>query len=326
MTFDEIAKDLGVSKSTVSRALSGKGRIGEETRNRIIAYADRQKLTEEKERRGELTHNLGVVFPEDVYVNGNPYFHDCLLGICETASIMDYNVLLTTGTAMDISGIRKLVEQKKVDGIILTRSLDDDKAIEYLLQKDFPVGLTGLYEDERVIQADTDNESAAESITSLLVSKGFRRFALLVEDLNYHVNRSRYDGFCKALMKNGISREHQAVYTGNLKMDALDSILSDMMSKKVECVLCGDDIVCTKVMSKLQAEGYRIPRDIAVASFYNSPNLESFSPPVTAVNISARQIGNTIGKQLISALQGKDYQQKTFVDFEILIRRSTNQQ
>ena len=325
MTFDDIARDLGVSKSTVSRALSGKGRIGEETRNRIIAYANHQKLEEEKEQKGELTHNLGVVFPEDVYVNGNPYFHDCLLGICETAAILDYNVLLATGTAMDISKIRKLVEHKKVDGIILTRSLENDKAIEYLLKQNFPVGLTGLYEDERVIQVDTDNESAAENMTSLLISKGFRRFALLVEDLEYHVNRSRYDGFQKALLKNGIGMEHQAVYTGNLKMDSLDSILADMMSKKIQCVLCGDDIVCTKVMSKLQADGYRIPRDIAIAAFYNSQNLESFSPPITAVNISARQIGNTIGKQMISALQGKEYQKKTFVDFEILFRKSTNQ-
>lgn len=325
MTFDEIAKELGVSKSTVSRALSGKGRIGEETRERIVAYAARQKQEEEKAGRGELTYNLGVVFPEDVYVNGNPYFHDCLLGICETAAIMDYNVLLTTGTAMDISGIQRLVEQKKVDGIILTRSLENDKAIEYLLQKEFPVGLTGLYENEKVIQADTDNEAAAENITSLLIGRGFRRFALLVEDLNYHVNRSRYNGFYKALLKNGVAREHQAVYTGNLKMDSIDSILSDMMSRKVQCVLCGDDIVCTKVMSKLQAEGYRIPKDIAIASFYNSPNLESFSPSITAVNISARQIGNTIGKQMICYLQGKEYQPKTFVDFEILFRKSTNQ-
>ena len=212
-----------------------------------------------------------------------------------------------------------------MDGIILTRSLENDKAIEYLLKQNFPVGLTGLYEDERVIQVDTDNESAAENMTSLLISKGFRRFALLVEDLDYHVNRSRYDGFQKALLKNGIGMEHQAVYTGNLKMDSLDSILADMMSKKVQCVLCGDDIVCTKVMSKLQADGYRIPRDIAIAAFYNSQNLESFSPPITAVNISARQIGNTIGKQMISALQGKEYQKKTFVDFEILFRKSTNQ-
>ena len=91
-----------------------------------------------------------------------------------------------------------------MDGIILTRSLENDKAIEYLLKQNFPVGLTGLYEDERVIQVDTDNESAAENMTSLLISKGFRRFALLVEDLDYHVNRSRYDGFQKALLKNGI--------------------------------------------------------------------------------------------------------------------------
>lgn len=328
MTLEEMARKLGVSKSTVSRALSGKGRIGEDTRARILDYARAQ---DERERMQEFsqemsTRSLGVVLPADVYLNGGPYFQSCILGICETSTFLDYDVLITTGTANDVSGIRALVEKKKVDGIILTRSLEDDRALKYLLDVGFPVGLTGICGREHVIQVDTDNEGAAENLTSLLVGKGYRRFAMIIDSMEYIVNKSRYKGFCNALLKNGISPDKHSLIMNPVKMDLLDGVIHDLIDRKVECVICGDDIICTRVMSKLQAEGYRIPRDIAVASLYNSPNLDCFSPSITAVNVSARQVGNMISKQMINFLTGKEYQKRTIMDYEILMRKSTGGQ
>ena len=82
MTMDEIAAKLGVSKSTVSRALSGKGRIGEETRRKIIDFASANGQTASAERNSsrtmKQTGNLGVVLPADAYVSGSAFFHECL--------------------------------------------------------------------------------------------------------------------------------------------------------------------------------------------------------------------------------------------------------
>ena len=146
----------------------------------------------------------------------------------------------------------------------------------------------------------------------------------MVEDLSYRVNRSRYQGFGNALLKSGIPGERQAYYVGALQVALLDAIISDLLAKKVECIICGDDMVCTKIVSRLQAEGYRIPRDVAVASLYNSSNLNCFTPQITAINISARKIGNMIGKQMIRCLRGQDYEKKVIMEHEILLRRSTD--
>lgn len=325
MTQDEIAKSLGVSKSTVSRALSGKGRIGEQTREKILEYAGLQKsIPGSVKRRTDATRNLGVILPADVYLNGGPYFQECILGICETASFLNYDVLIATGTANDVSGIRKLVEKDKVDGIILTRTIEDDRALQYLTEIQFPVGLTGICGSNQVIQVDVDNEAAAENLTSLLIGRGYREFALVIDDMEYVVNKSRYKGFCDALRKNGIPQERQKIYSGPLRVDMLDSIIDSLIAQKVECIICGDDIICTRIMSSLQAEGYRIPKDVAVASLYNSPNLDCFSPAVTAVNVSAKQVGNMISRQMIGFLEGREYQQKTIMDYEILMRRSAS--
>lgn len=325
MTLEEMAKQLGVSKSTVSRALSGKGRIGQETRRKIIAFAAEHGMhpqAGEKQETGK--RNIGVVFPADIYINGNPYFQDCLLGICEMASRMEYNVLLTTGTAGNISGIRKLVEQEKVDGLILTRSLTEDKAVEYLTGRHFPVGMTGLCDSDEVIQVDTDNEAAAENLTSILIGKGFRKFAFAAGDFSYHVNRSRYRGFGSALLKNGLPEEKELVYDGNLKAERLDSVIRNMMSGKAECIICGDDVICTHLMSRMQAEGYRIPKDIAIASLYNSPNLNCFTPQITVVDVKSRLVGSTVAKEMIHYLEGEEYERKVMIDHEILLRKSTN--
>lgn len=325
MTLEEMARELGVSKSTVSRALSGKGRIGEDTRRKIREFSKQQGRLENGERRQETaTRNLGVVLPADVYISGGPYFQECILGICETATFLEYDVLITTGTANDVSGIRALVEKKKVDGIILTRSLEDDKGLQYLTEVGFPVGLTGICSRSEVIQVDTDNEAAAENLTSLLIGRGYRKFALIIDNMEYIVNKSRHRGFYNALQKKNIPLERQTIISMPLKMDMLDSVVADLISRKIECIICGDDVICTRVMSSLQAEGYRIPKDIAIASLYNSPNLDCFSPSITAVNVSARQVGNMISRQMINYLTGKEYQNKTIVDYEILMRKSAS--
>lgn len=325
MTLDEMARELGVSKSTVSRALSGKGRIGEETRKRIMEFAKSQEVSVVKDKTEVgTTRNLGLVLPADVYLNGGPYFQECILGICETAAFMDYDVLIASGTASDVSGIRTLVEKQKVDGIILTRSVEDDKAIQYLTDVGFPVGLTGICNNDKVIQVDTDNESAAENLTSFLISRGYRKFALIIDKMEYNVNKSRYKGFCNALINNGLHPEKQVVVSSSLNAELMDSVVDNLISQKVECIICGDDVICTRIMSNLQAEGYRIPKDVSVASLYNSPNLDCFSPAVTAVNVSARQVGNMICRQMIGYLEGREYQTRTIMDYEILVRKSAN--
>ena len=324
MTLEDIARELGVSKSTVSRALSGKGRIGEQTRQRIREYAqgygDGRQQEREKDKR---TGNIGVSFPDDILMSGSQYFFECLLGIYEATALLDYNVLITVGTAQDISGIKSFVEEEKVDGIILTRSMEDDRALRYLAERNFPTGVTGLCDFDNIIQVDTDNEGAAEALTSLLIGKGFRRFGLVLDDMTYHVNRSRYEGFCKAIMKNGLQKDKQAIYMGKFRKELLNSIIDDMVSRKEECVISGDDCLCISLLSQFLAQGYRIPRDIAIASLYNSEALNSFVPTVTAVDVSARMVGNVIGKQMVQYLRKKEYQKKTMIDYEILVRTST---
>ena len=321
MTIEEIANELGVSKSTVSRALSGKGRIGKATIERIQAYVAAQdnlsnQYGEKKandEKKLVKTGNIGVVIPADAYTASIPFFQECLLGISEAAASENYNVIITTGTATDYSGAKQLVEDHKVDGMILMRSYDEDLTLEYLTKQGIQVGLTGSCADENVIQVDSDNNEAAHRMTSMLIDCGYKKFALILGESTYRVNHERIDG---------LAREQQLCIRNFKWMGLMDNIIHDVMSNKVECVICGDDVICSRMMSRLQAEGYRIPLDIGIAALYNGATLDCFTPAVTAVNILARQQGITIGKQMIHCLKGEIYNKKTMLDYEILLRKS----
>lgn len=324
MTLDEIAMELGMSKSTVSRALSGKGRVSEKTKARIKSFVQDNRVREIQINNSAKTQCIGVAVPADALSANIPYFQECLLGICESATMMNYSVVITTVGLNDISGIQKLVESGKVDAIILMRSVEDDKALKYLTDINFPTGLTGVCDYKEVIQVDTDIRQAAESLTNILISSGYTRFAMIAGNTHYYVNRNRCEGYFDALKRNGIPAERQVYYQNFENTELVDNIISDIIMNKTECVVCGDDTICTVLMSKLQSEGYRIPKDISIVSLFNSATLGCFSSPVTAINISAKKVGNTMAKQIINYLQGNEYNLKTMTDYEILFRASTN--
>lgn len=320
MTQKEIAEALGLSKTTVSRALSGKGRIGEETINKIRKYMKEHQVKE----GGQPTRMLGVALPADSNINTNHFFTECLYGICEAASYMNYNVLVMKVTETDISEIINVVESGKIEAVILTRTMENDRAMQYLEKIGFPVGLAGQHTGENVITVDIDNQGATERLVSLMIARGIRRFALILEEINYVVNRSRYNGFMNALLKNGISEKKQYIYTGKVQDNVMEMVMSDILSNKTDCIVCGDDELCVRVMSWLQDQGYRIPRDIAIASLYNGSVLNLMRPSVTAIDTSAKSVGTELGKQVCHYLQGERYEKRTLLGYEILVRKSTD--
>lgn len=322
MTIEQMAEQLGVSKSTVSRALSGKGRIGKETRERVLALAQKEEHCSRK--TSEKTGNIAVMLPSDAYRTAGEYFHECLIGICEEASLRDYDVILTGVIGNDYHEIEKLIKREKIDGVILTRAMEHDRVIQSLSDICFPTAVTGSVDNDFVIQVDTDNQRAAEDLTMYLISKGYRRFAIVLDYMEYVVNQQRFEGFRKALYQKGISYEWSPLEFGITRYGIIQNLIRDLMAKRIDCVVCGDDIICTSLLSAFLAEGYRIPRDIGIASLYNSTNLSCFSPAVTTVNVQTTKVGRMVCSQLLNALTGKEYDKKSYIDYELLVRKSTD--
>ena len=159
ITISDIAEALGVSTTTVSRAISGKGRIGADTRERVLAYIDKMDYKPNFLAQGlakSRTFHIGMLLPENCELADMSFFVNCMQGVCEQAALQNYDIVMISGLEDDISNLERMVDNHKVDGIIVSRSQEKDTAITYLKNQSIPFVLIGSSEEEQVIQVDYD--------------------------------------------------------------------------------------------------------------------------------------------------------------------------
>ncbi len=326
MTISDVAEALGVSKTTVSRAISGKGRIGNETRDRVLKFINEHNFTPSAVAKGlaeSKTYNIGWVIPGDYDLVDLPFFQNCLLGISEMASPMQYDILVSLITGKDISQLERAVTNHKIDGAILSRTLENDAPAEYLLSAGVPYVAIGLSDMKNTIQVDNDHKNACRELTSLLILKGITNMGLIGGNRNHMVTKYRYKGFLAAFKEAGISPSPDQLILDVDNQIKADKAVETLIKKKVDCIVCMDDSLCQYTLNKLKKEGINVPTDIKVASFYNSPQLEANTPSITALNFDAISLGREACRVLLNYIDGKEVEQRTLLGYDIVIKEST---
>lgn len=326
LTIADIADALGVSKTTVSRAISGKGRIGSETRERVLKYIDAHNYTPNviaKSLAQNKTYNLAVVMPGDYELIDLPFFQNCIMGIQEIASSFDYDMLLTVCNNADVTKLERIVRNRKVDGVILLRSFMDDVQVEYLQEKNVPFVITGSSNYKGVVQVDNDHRAACRELTSILLMKRMKKIALIGGNEEHVVTQSRLMGFKDAFADSGTVVDESLIYMNLDNPVLLDGKLDDIIKREVDCIVCMDDAICMEVLYKLRREGISVPDQIRVASFYNSSMLETHDPSITSLDFDAKELGMLVCRTLLDMIEGQKVQKKTLLGYEVRLREST---
>lgn len=326
ITIGDIADELGLSKTTISRAISGKGRIGEETRNRVLTYIEEHDYRPNliaKSLAQSKTFNIGVVLPSDTNLTETPFFQSCLMGICEVAASMDYDVVVTTVTEDDISLLERIILNHKVDGVILTRSLMNDIPARYLKEVGIPFVVIGSTEDNDIIQIDSNHITACSELTSWLLMSGNSSLALIAGNQNHIVNQNRYKGYLEGFRRTNHQVNSNLVFLNTNNSTLIHQAVNKIVESKADCIVCTDDLICNRTLIALGELGISVPEQMKVASFYNSAFLENHNPPVTALNMNVKELGIKAGKQLIDLIYGEKVDSKIFVNYEIVIKEST---
>ena len=322
----EIAEALGISKTTVSRALSGKGRVGEETRARVFAYAGLAGREVKAPRRPPVTsatHNLSLVIPKHFVQLDLPFLRKCMGGICTMAAQRGYDLLLCYVSQTDTVQLERQLASHKVDGVILSRTMADDPSVDLLKQYNVPFVAIGRIDDDTIPQADNDQVGAACEMTRLLLQLGTRRIAYLGGSGTYTVNADRLRGYLRGLAEFNIPADQALIRTGiesdEQRMDALEAVLE----QHPDCLLCCDDRLAFDLVRELRARHIRVPQDVRVASLYDSELLVGMTPSVSAVQFDAERIGSTACRMLLDRLAGKDIPTKQLQGYQVILRDST---
>lgn len=322
-TLDDIAKELGVSKTTVSRALSGKGRIGQDTVERIQAFVKEHGYRPNVMAKGlaqNKTYNLGLVIP--IAYSDFSFFKECMNGIIEEASQYNYDIILSIEKDKGREQIRRLVENHKVDGMILTRAVMNSGTVEFLKEHQVPFVMIGPSDDLGVISIDNPNREASRELTGLLLMKGLRRLALFGGNSRYYVTKSRKQGFLDAHLDKGILMDDSLVFMEiedyRKAMWAVDQALSG----GVDGMVCMDENISELVLGCLKERGVEIPAMMKLASLYDSHQMEHNLPPVTSLRFDTKGLGRNACMEMLGLL-GEQVERETPLGYQVILREST---
>jgi DNA-binding LacI/PurR family transcriptional regulator len=326
ITIADVAEALGVSKTTVSRAISGKGRIGNETRERVMKYIEEHDYQPNMIARSlaqSKTYNLALSMPGNSKFLDSSFFQQCMLGICKAAAAADYDVVVSMVENDPLSQLERMVKNHKVDGVILSCTWEDDVQAKFLKEQNFPFVTIGYSKDREIIQVDHNHKEACQELTSILLMKGLRRIALLGSNKRVVITGRRFAGYKRAFEKQGLTVDMELVNLDVEDPGLAENAVQDMLQKKVECIICMDDIICYQVLNVLKKMNVSIPTDVRVASFYNSSVLDNHAPAITSLKFDAAHVGMVACQTLVNYIEGQEVHHRTLLDYEVVLKEST---
>lgn len=323
-TIDDIAQELGISKTTVSRAISGKGRLSAETRVKVQNFIKKHNYRPNavaKSLAQNRTNNLGLIMPGDSRGIDFSFFRECTQGICQVALEQDYDVLLILDDAHSTEQLQRIIDNHKVDGIIAARSEVDSPIISLLKEQRLPFAIIGSSPDSEVLCVDNDNQNACWDLVSLLISRGIRSMALFGGSENHCVTHSRLRGFQEACSHAGLPE--QLTILNLLSGTQVAAAVEQAAKQQVECVICMDDFICNLTLLQLRMRGTSVPQDVKLACMYDSALLAHTAPPVTSLRFDAMELGRHACQELLNLLNGKEANSYILPGYQLLLRDST---
>ena len=327
ITIDDIARDLGVSKTTISRAISGKGRISEATREKVRAYikeCDYHPSASAKGLAESRTYNLALVLPKSFIQLDPPYIRQVMNAICEEAFSWDYNILLSLSTDLYPESLLRTLDNRKVDGVILSRTVENDALVDMLIERDIPFATIGSLppsvSGKATVEADHDQVGGCRAFSKTVLQESRERIALLGNDMRYIVNQSRLAGFNKAAEEVTFPEENIFRYTDVDNYRTCAAVVQECLQKGVRRFLAMDDDICANILRALEQSGRVAPSEVQICSLADNESLENYRYRVSALRFDSAELGQTACRELLRCLRGETYDPKPILGYRIIER------
>jgi LacI family transcriptional regulator len=332
ITIKTIAKELGVSTSTVSKALKDSHEISTDTKERIKAYADYYNYKPNNlalQLRNQKTKVIGVILPKIVH----HFFGTVISGIEEGANKKGYNIMVCFSNESykkEVETLRVL-SNGSVDGIIVSIANETLKNKDYqhfidLVAEEIPLVLFDRVVDEILCdKVVVDDVGAGYKATKHLLDNGRKKIALITTPNYVSVGASRRQGYEKALIENYIKTDEMLIIEINENKDIKKQI-EKVFEQNIDGVFAVNEIYAANSMRIAKEKGLSIPDDISIIGFTDGLISEYSSPSITTI----AQHGFTMGQQAVEVLidriekETEDYSPKKIViSSDLKLREST---
>jgi len=326
ITLKNIARELDVSISTVSKALKNSPEISEDTREKVQAFAKLYNYRPNniaislKNRRSK---NIGVIIPDIVH----HFFTTVFRGIEKFANAKGYNVIVcVSDESFDKEVINmELLANGSIDGYILSLAAATQKKGDYahlmeVIDQGIPMVLFDRVTDQ--VQCDKvviNDEEAAYKATRILIEGGCKRIALVMNENFLNVDVLRAHGYYRALQESGLPVDDGMVLRLPFQFQDEQKSRSFFTEQEIDGVLCVNEVFAVRCMGLLQQMGKRIPEDVSIIGFTNGILSQLANPSLTAVEQHGEQMGELAARMLIDRVeQQHEEEEQTDYKTEVL--------
>lgn len=333
ITIKDVAKLANVAPSTVSRVISNSPRISEKTKRKVRKVMDDLNYHPNLNARSlanRSTKSIGLVLPPALDTSfQNPFFAEAIRGVTAYSNQKEYSLYFITGNNENEveQAVIKTVRGRRVDGIILLYSKENDKTIDYLMEQNFPFVLVGkpYHSIENITYIDNDNYAAAREVTNYLINQGHENIAFVGGDSSLLVTKNRLRGYQDAMKLNGLTVTEEEIIFTSFTRDGGRKAVNQLLSLEVmlTAIVVTDDVLSLSIISVLQEHNVSVPKDISIVSFNNAILAELANPPLTSVDINIYQLGFQSAKNIISKIEEPDGSEKSIIVPYKLIERGT---
>ena len=303
-----VAERAGVSASTVSRALSGRVVVSPGTKERVLRAVQeldyRPNVLAQGLKEGR-SKTIGLLIPNI----RDLVFPAAVKGITDRAEQHGYTVVLGH-TGENVETERVYVEslrRRLVDGLILSTATGRSEYLVELKKQGYPLVLLIRYLNEEIDTVMVDNYRGGYEATRFLLSRGYRRIAMINGPLELDLYRRRFEGFLAALDEAGIKPDEALIAHGAGGWEDGYRAMGEILSAggEPEAVFGASDPKALGVMKAIKDHGLRVPEDVAVIGYDNLDISELMDPPLTTMAQPFYEAGAMAAERLIALMEGK---------------------
>ena len=310
-TIKDIARQLNISISTVSRAMRNAPDVNTDTRKAVIALSEELSYQPNKlalSLKQKQTHNIGVIVPNLDYV-----LSTMVKGIDEVALEAGYTVMVCQSNesfGREIVNTRRLLDSL-VDGFIIsvsseTKVFDHFKKIQ---EKEMPmVVFDRVTPHLKAPSVRIDNMDGGFQATEHLIEQGYKRIAILAGPKNLGISNSRLEGYLNALNKYKIKPDSDLIIHCDFNQDYAYLATQELLTgkKRPDAVFTISDRMAIGAMLAIKEKGLNMPHDIGLVGFNNEPVTNLVTPRISSVDQPAFELGKVAAKLFIERVHNSD--------------------
>lgn len=329
ISIKDIARELNVSATTVSRAINNNKGISAETRDRVLALCQQRGYSPNSAARSLIlkrTGMIGLIIPDIT----NQYYANISKGVGAYLEGCGYGLILCNSDRKKANERMyvQFLSEKRVDGVILIPTQPAREDYQVFIDNRLPfVLIDNFVKDLDVSFITNDNYAGARKLVAHMINQGYRRIGMILGDEKSSASNNRLNGYLDVLTEKDISIDQEILIHSNATFEAGFQLAPKLLEKKVDAIFAINDVVALGVLRYCFQHGIKVPEELGVAGYDDIEQVSLLPIPLTTIHQRKYTVGKKAAEVLIGEINDPaTSKQKVILQPELVVRKTCGEE